>query len=69
MRDQQQEVAFNLRKAEEYRQKADVATEPRMKAAFNAVVREYLERARASALPRKAANERAGSRCRGGHGG
>ena len=50
MRDQQQEVAFNLRKAEEYRLKADAAIEPRMKAAFNAVVREYLERARASAL-------------------
>ena len=42
MRDQQKEVAFNLRKAEEYRQKAEAATEPRMKAAFNAVVREYL---------------------------
>jgi hypothetical protein len=69
MRDQQQEVAFNLRKAEEYRQKADAATEPRMKAAFSAVVREYLERARTSALPRKAANDRAGSRCQGGHGG
>jgi hypothetical protein len=53
MRDQQQEVAFNLRKAEEYRQKAEAATEPRMKAAFNAVVREYLERARTHALPRK----------------
>jgi hypothetical protein len=63
MRDQQQEVAFNLRKAEEYRQKADAATEPRMKAAFNAVVRQYLERARASALPRKVANDRAGSPC------
>jgi hypothetical protein len=57
MRDQQKEVAFNLRKADEYRKKADAATEPRMKAAFNAVVREYLERARASALPRKVANQ------------
>ena len=69
MRDQQQEVAFNLRKAEEYRQKAEVATEPRMKAAFNAVVREYLERARTSALPRKVANDRAGSQCGGVHSG
>jgi hypothetical protein len=69
MRDQQKEVAFNLRKAEEYRQKAEAAIEPRMKAAFNAVVREYLERARTSALPRKVANERAGSRCQGGRGG
>jgi hypothetical protein len=56
MRDQQQEVAFNLRKAEEYRLKAEAATEPRMRAAFNAVVREYLERARAQALPRRVAN-------------
>jgi hypothetical protein len=56
MRDQQQEVAFNLGKAEEYRKKADAATDPRMKAAFNAVVREYLAKARDSALPRKAGN-------------
>jgi hypothetical protein len=59
MRDQQKEVAFNLRKAEEYRLKAEAATEPRMKAAFNAVVREYLERARAHALPRKTGSDRA----------
>ena len=59
MRDQQKEVTFNLRKAEEYRQKAEAATEPRMKAAFNAVVREYLERARTHALPRKAGSDRA----------
>jgi hypothetical protein len=57
MRDQQREVAFNLAKAEEYRKKADAATEPRMKAAFNAVVREYLEKARTHALPRKVGNE------------
>jgi hypothetical protein len=57
MRDQQKEVAFNLSKAEEYRKKADAATEPRMKGAFNAVVREYLAKARDSALPRKVANE------------
>ena len=57
MRDQPKEVAFNLAKAEEYRKKADAATEPRMKAAFNAVVREYLEKARACALPRKVCNE------------
>jgi hypothetical protein len=52
MRDQQREVAFNLRKAEEFRKKTEAASHPRMRAAFNAVVREYLERARAHALPR-----------------
>jgi hypothetical protein len=48
MRDQPRQVAFNLAKAEEYRK--------RMKAAFDAVVREYLEKARACALPRKVGN-------------
>ena len=57
MRDQPREVAFNLAKAEEYRKKADAATDPRMKAAFNAVVREYLEKARACALPPKVGKE------------
>jgi hypothetical protein len=57
MRDQQKDVAHNLAKAEEYRKKADAATDPRMKAAFDAVVREYLEKARTRALPRKAGNE------------
>jgi hypothetical protein len=69
MRDQQREVAFNLRKAEEYRKKAEAATEPRMRAAFNAVVREYLERARLHALPRNGETNRAGSRQGGGCGG
>jgi hypothetical protein len=59
MRDQQKEVAFNLGKAEEYRKKADAATDPRMKAAFKAVVREYLAKARAAdpALPRQVGTE------------
>jgi hypothetical protein len=65
MRDQQKEVAFNLRKAEEFRKKAEAASDPRMRAAFNAVVREYLERARSHALPRRAGNE-AGSGCGSG---
>ncbi|HEY6256534.1 MAG TPA: hypothetical protein VIY51_12150 [Xanthobacteraceae bacterium] len=43
---EQKELAQILRKAEEYRQKADAATDPRMKAAFLAVVREFLARAR-----------------------
>jgi hypothetical protein len=57
MRDQQKEVAHNLGKAEEYRKKADAATDPRMRAAFLAVEREYLAKARRLAHPCKAASE------------
>jgi hypothetical protein len=54
MHDQQKDVAHNLAKAEEFRRKADAAADPRMKAAFMAVVREYLTKARAldPSLPR-----------------
>jgi hypothetical protein len=47
MPDEQKDVAYNLRKAEEYGKKAGAATDPRMKAAFRAIVREYLAKARA----------------------
>ena len=57
MPDQQKEVAHNLGKAEEYRKKADAATDPQMRAAFLAVEREYLAKARKLALPCKAANK------------
>jgi hypothetical protein len=57
MSDQQKDVAHNLGKAEEYRKKADAATDPRMRAAFLAVEREYLAKARKLASPCKAGNE------------
>ena len=59
MRDEQKDLVFNLRKAEEYGKKAGEATDPRMKAAFRAVVREYLAKARAlePETPRKVVTE------------
>jgi hypothetical protein len=59
MPDPQKDVAYNLGKAEEYRKKADAATDARMKAAFEAVVREYLAKAREldPSLPRQAGTE------------
>jgi hypothetical protein len=57
MPDQQKDVAHNLAKAEEYRKKADAASDPRMRAAYLAVEREYLAKARELASPCKAANE------------
>ncbi len=54
MRDEQEskknmkkELAHNLSKVAEYRRKAEAATDARMKAAFQAVAREFLARARA----------------------
>jgi hypothetical protein len=59
MHDEQNDVDYNLRKAEEYGKKAGEATDPRMKAAFRAIVREYLAKARAldPDLVRKAGTE------------
>jgi hypothetical protein len=57
MPDQQKDVAHNLGKAEEYRKKADAASDPRMRAAYLAVEREYLAKARKLASPCSAANE------------
>jgi hypothetical protein len=59
MHDEQNDVYYNLRKAEEYGKKAGEATDPRMKAAFRAIVREYLAKARAldPDLVRKAGTE------------
>ncbi len=50
MRDEQEtkrDLAHNLSKVEEYRRKADAAADARMRAAFQAVAREFLVRARA----------------------
>lgn len=59
MHDEQKDMDYNLRKAVEYGKKAGEATDPRMKAAFRAIVREYLAKARAlePALVRKAGTE------------
>jgi hypothetical protein len=46
MREQHKDRAYYLGKAEVYRKKANAATNPSMRAAFEAVVREYLRRAR-----------------------
>ncbi len=46
MCDEQSDVAYYLRKAGDYRKKAEAASEPRLKAALEAVAREYTEMAR-----------------------
>jgi hypothetical protein len=46
MCDEQVDVAYWLRKAENYRQKAKAVSEPRLKAALEAVAREYIAKAR-----------------------
>ena len=46
MRDEQKHLAYYLGKAEDYRKKASVVSEPRLKAALNAVVRECMAKAR-----------------------
>ena len=46
MCDEKMDVAYCLRKAEDYRQKAKVVSEPRLKAALEAVAREYIAKAR-----------------------
>jgi hypothetical protein len=46
MREERKDLAYYLGKAEDYRKKADAATSPLMKAAFEAVVQEYMRQAR-----------------------
>jgi hypothetical protein len=46
MCEEQKDVAYYLRKAEDYRQKSKAASEPRLKAALAAVAREYMAKAR-----------------------
>jgi hypothetical protein len=46
MCDEPKDAAYYLRKAEEYRDKAKMANEPRLKAALEAVAREYMAMAR-----------------------
>jgi len=46
MNDEQKDLAYYLGKAEDYRTKAKVVSEPGLKAALEAVAREYLAKAR-----------------------
>ncbi len=46
MCDERKNVAYYLGKAEDYRKKAKAASEPGLKAALEAVVREYIAKAR-----------------------
>ena len=46
MCDEQKDAAYYLRKVEEYREKAKAVSEPRLKAALEAVAREYMAMAR-----------------------
>jgi len=46
MPEERKDLAHYLCKAADYRKKADAATSPLMKAAFEAVVREYMRQAR-----------------------
>jgi hypothetical protein len=43
---EQKDLAYYLGKAEDYRKKAEVVSDPRLKAALEAVVREYMSKAR-----------------------
>jgi hypothetical protein len=46
MRDDQKDLAYYLGKAEDYRKKASVVSEPGLKAALEAVARECMAKAR-----------------------
>ena len=46
MDEEQKDLAYYLGKAEEYRKKAEAALEPGLKAALEAVAREYIKKAR-----------------------
>ena len=46
MRDDQKDLAYYLGKAEDYRKKASVVSEPGLKAALEAVALEYMAKAR-----------------------
>jgi hypothetical protein len=46
MCDEQKDAAYYLRKIEEYREKSRAVSEPRLKAALEAVAREYVVMAR-----------------------
>jgi len=46
MHDEQKDLAYYLGKAEDYRTKAKAVSEPGLKAALEAVAREYLAKAR-----------------------
>ena len=46
MGDEQEDLAYLLGKVEDYRKKAKAVSEPRLKAALEAVAREYMLKAR-----------------------
>jgi hypothetical protein len=46
MENERRDLVYYLTKAEEFRQKANVVREPRLKAALEAVSREYMTKAR-----------------------
>jgi hypothetical protein len=46
MLDEPKDLAYYLGKAEDYRKKAQAVSEPRLKAALEAVAREYMAKAR-----------------------
>jgi hypothetical protein len=46
MRDAKRDLAYYLCKAEDYRNKAEVVAEPRLKAALKKVAQEYMAKAR-----------------------
>jgi len=46
MHDEPNDLAYYLAKAEDYRKKANAVREPSLKAALEAVAREYIEKAR-----------------------
>jgi hypothetical protein len=46
MPEERKDLAYFLSKAEDYSKKADAATSPLMKGAFEAIVREYMRQAR-----------------------
>ncbi len=58
MSDEQKDLAYYLGKAENYRKKAEAVSEPGLKAALEAVARNYMAKAREldPALPSNGAN-------------
>jgi hypothetical protein len=46
MQDEHKDLVYYLTKAAEYRQKANVVREPGLKAALEAIAREYIRKAR-----------------------
>ncbi len=58
MSEERKDAAYYLGKAEQYRAKADAATDPAMKAAFESIVREYMRKAARQSDPAPDPNRR-----------